>query len=363
MRKDVDELQHITSPDRAVNLEHAIRLRLSVLNQQLSDAEGMPNDRVSDDVESLKQAIMSSGLNLEQKETALANLEKIQRDCTEITGASAERKLELKEALKLRLAALNHQLGSSSMDLVDLQPLTQLQVEPVQTEEHDPTADELAATVLSAILPNLGDYVQEIDIEIPITDDNNSGDDVVDESCERALRQIPPLLAGGLRCPVHHRPYPQPIFPDDLVSPNSMRVQSAVSPVHLQTLAQLEPLHEQVVDQAMDMSNQPMVLKIEEKDGFNVISGWFPGITKDNLEIKLDGDTLRLNAVVTDKSDVGLDEAHMFNIDLHDAKSIEEELDLPYAPPAQLFKAHFNDEKHTFVAVFPKQETVDVKLE
>jgi len=37
-------------------------------------------------------------------------------------------------------------------------------------------------------------------------------------------------------------------------------------------------------------------------------------------------------------------------------------MNLPYAPNPQLFKAHFDDEKHFLTAVFPLEQTTEVPL-
>jgi len=404
MQEDVQELQMETSPEKAAHLQRAIQLRLAVLNQQLTE-DASSDDRVWDDIEKLKDVVDKSELTFEQKKTALSNLDKIKRDVAEINDATPERKEELKEALQLRLAALNHQLGTDD-DSNDA----------AAGEANEPNADDVAAMLLSAILPNGGDGIQQVEVDIPAIDlmagaesAAQDDEDARIEECEEVLRSIPPMLAGGLRCPVHRHPpiatehfqqmlqheppIPHRIFPfgtppafapSALDSPfnfpvqyrtiepplNGLGVQEEEGirfspfvfrqlPIHLQNLAESEPFHD-----VASLERQPMVLKMEEKDGFNVITGWFPGVVKSDMHVKLFGDSLKLEAAVTNKEDTGLGQDNVFHFNLREANHVDEELELPYAPSANTFKAHFNEEKHTFVAVFPTQkETVEIPLQ
>jgi len=105
--------------------------------------------------------------------------------------------------------------------------------------------------------------------------------------------------------------------------------------------------------------HQPMMLHLDEKEGFYVIAGWFPGVAKEGMKLSLHGNVLHITAQISDRDDPGLQQGPTPWTEVVD---VDEDMELPYAPDARLFKAHFDENRHTLVAVTPIEQTHEINL-
>eukprot|EP00299_Pterocystis_sp_00344_P007526 c2476_g1_i1.p1 GENE.c2476_g1_i1~~c2476_g1_i1.p1 ORF type:complete len:222 (+),score=34.50 c2476_g1_i1:34-699(+) len=154
-----------------------------------------------------------------------------------------------------------------------------------------------------------------------------------------------PQLLRQLARPISFQPFRFP-FPQ---LPRQMELPISFQPLHMP--------FPQLPDHVLEKS-VPMILKLDEHDDFFVISGVFPGVSKSDLKLKLDGSRLVVNGKVTNKNEETQHDLGEFG----DIDEVEEVMELPYAPDARLFKARFDESKHTLTVVFPKPKTTEIEL-
>eukprot|EP00300_Choanocystis_sp_HF-7_P027505 c32636_g1_i1.p1 GENE.c32636_g1_i1~~c32636_g1_i1.p1 ORF type:complete len:327 (+),score=60.31 c32636_g1_i1:35-982(+) len=190
----------------------------------------------------------------------------------------------------------------------------------------------------------------------------------------------PRMLAGGL-APFnpfarnglfqHHFPsFMSPIHPFMLHPPMGLQPHRSpfnMIPLHMPAFMGMPsnnqpelPIHMQhlISETAQSNPDEPMVLKMEKRHGFFVISGWFPGVAKEGLTIQLSGSNLNVMGRVSDKSEA----VEKALGELGDIDEVNETMQLPYAPDAHLFKAHFDETTHKLTAVFPEPAQVAIEL-
>eukprot|EP00300_Choanocystis_sp_HF-7_P036318 c52161_g1_i1.p1 GENE.c52161_g1_i1~~c52161_g1_i1.p1 ORF type:complete len:444 (-),score=92.20 c52161_g1_i1:58-1389(-) len=169
--------------------------------------------------------------------------------------------------------------------------------------------------------------------------------------------------------PIHSAPFA--FHPSGLFHP--LRQPFHMFPLHMPNLMAFPPrpkemLHELPVHlqhliseghTTIPNDRQPMIMKMEQRNGFYVITGWFPGVSKEDLSISLHGASLVVTGKISDQSETVRDQLAEFG----DVDEVNETMELPYAPDNHLFKAHFDEEKHTLTAVFPVQSPVNIQLD
>jgi HSP20 family molecular chaperone IbpA len=169
-----------------------------------------------------------------------------------------------------------------------------------------------------------------------------------------------PILLPHLQ-PMHFmglpfmRPHHQHMFPFQGMS-RSGAIPAALS--HM--LEEIPAALENFVQKAHEVTpgKQPMILKLDEHDDFFVVSGFFPGVNKTELKLKLNGNRLIVKGNVTEKTEqTKLDLGEFADVD-----EVDEVMELPYAPDARLCKARFDATKYTLTVVFPKPKTTDIEL-
>jgi HSP20 family molecular chaperone IbpA len=165
----------------------------------------------------------------------------------------------------------------------------------------------------------------------------------------QGLFQLGPFSSGPFSLPSSHGPFNLPsAHPHSFI--DSLLDGILDIPEHVRD--HLEERHNTIPD-----DHEPMMLKMEKKNEFYVVTGWFPGVSKSDISIKVDGSDLKIQGNVT-KSEQAEKELGQFA----DIDEVEESMELPYAPDGRFVKAHFDEKKHTLTVVFPQEKSSDIQL-
>jgi HSP20 family molecular chaperone IbpA len=166
--------------------------------------------------------------------------------------------------------------------------------------------------------------------------------------------------------PMHLFASPQPHqIPFSMLNPASIPDDNTPFPILASILGSVvsqlpSQMHKLAQDQDSSV-HHPMTLKLEAKDNYYVVSGWFPEIKKESLNLRLEGSKLFINGTLsTEEKEKNKDNKELAEFAEIDA--VDEEIILPYAPNPQFFKAHFDETTHMLTIVFPKEQSVDVLL-
>lgn len=211
--------------------------------------------------------------------------------------------------------------------------------------------------------PHMFGSPMELEVELPRHPHPMGLAGLLDSFAERPRPPHPFLPHGMMQLgPVQVMEMDLPSKPVHLQQPPSFlhNILNGVLGPDLSVLGLPDEIHKMIEERhsTIPSDHEPMMLKMEKKDQFYVVTGFFPGVSKGDLNIKVDGSKLLVKGKVTDKSEEAKKDLEEFG----DVDEVEETMELPYSPDGRFVKAHFDDTKHTLTIVFPQEKSSDIQI-